>query len=79
MEDINTVVRAVYGTGHENCVALVIGSCDAPQFLLQRTDGTTFWWRQDLCRGAKEGAELEYWKQRAAIAEKKLESAGLTA
>lgn len=28
----------------------VIGYCDAPQVLIEREDGSTFWWRADLCK-----------------------------
>lgn len=75
MDDLNTVVRVMYGTGQPMGPALVIGASDAPQFLLQAPDGRQFWWRQDLCRGAKEGAEADYWKARAQAAEQRLEAA----
>lgn len=30
----------------------VIGACDAPMLHIRRADGSTFWWRADLCREA---------------------------
>lgn len=39
-----TAPGAVHGVGQ------VVGYSDAPQFCIRRADGSTFWWRADLCR-----------------------------
>ena len=75
LDDLNTVVRVMYATGGEAQLALVVAACEAPQFMLRTADGREFWWRQELCRGAKDSDELRYWQDRARNAERELEQA----
>ena len=38
---------------HPQDAGRVIGVCDAPQYLIERPDGSKFWWRKDLTREAQ--------------------------
>jgi hypothetical protein len=70
MDDLNTVVRVMWGTGERRGFGRVIAVCDAPTFTLEMDTGEKITWRQDLCRGAQPAEEVAYWKARALAAEK---------
>lgn len=39
-----TMPGEVFGEGE------IIGYCDAPQVLIKRADGSTFWWNASMCK-----------------------------
>jgi hypothetical protein len=74
IKQLGTVVVKRYGTGRENVneTAEVISVCGAPSFGLVDTEGRRYNWRQDLTRPATVEETIDYWKRRAASAERAL-------
>lgn len=69
-DDLDAVVRVMWGTGEERGLGRVVAVCDAPTFVLEMDNGEKIHWRQDLCRGVLPKAEIDYWKARALSAER---------
>jgi hypothetical protein len=72
-EDVDSIVKVIYKTGDFNCFGRVVAVINEPTFIIETEAGSTFPWRQDLCRGALSCDEVDYWKERALRAEKGLQ------
>jgi len=67
---VGTVVRIVTAQGDDCGLGYVYGATTEPVFLIESVDGRQGAWHQSLCREASVLEQLEYWKERAMLAER---------
>ena len=77
-DKLNTIVRVCTGTENteqrkssDGNFCEVVSICNEPTYQLRDSNGHHFHWAQSLTRPASEQETIEYWKNRAIIAEEK--------
>ncbi len=69
---IGRPMRAKFATGDEKGIYEIVGHLDEPSFTMKKQNGETFSWACSLVGRLAPSEEAEYWRDRALMAEKKL-------